>query len=259
MNSYSTQKLKQLTEKYENILNNHINISNNNINISNNMLSEIIINGNNINLEKIKLDLINYIKTSVKNKTNNLCFITPYLLYRDEINNNNIYNTLLISLFNEEEVNKTKVNISRSDNTFKKEVKQLYNTCQVSGCHISCCDVAHILEFKDCTTNIDRYNKYNGLLLKGDIHRYWDLGYIKLNFDNNYDNNNYDNNNYDNCLIYFTINKDKINQQLDSHNLLFNVIDELKLNDENEKCYLNFHKEYFNAYKYYITRRNDYL
>lgn len=257
MTSYSTQELKYLVDKFE-IVNNKCkkNITYTNMNtITYNNMNNITCD---ITLEKTKEDLINYIiknvksTTNVENGNNYLCFIVSYLLYKDEINNNKIYETLLISLFSEDEINKIKIKqtISRNDYTFKKELKQLYNICQVTGCHISCCDVAHILEFKDCTTNVDRYNKYNGLLLKGDIHRFWDLGYIKLNFDNT---------NNDNCSIFFTINKEKINHQLDNHNLLFNVIDELKLSDENAKCYLYFHKEYFNDYKYYIARRNDYL
>lgn len=201
---------------------------------------------NNINRDKLILYMTKYI--------DKLEYFKPYLDFKDFKNNNNFFNNiLLIALNNKEKNNNNKIiSISndftlrniRNDEEYKRNIKSMYSECQVSGYHILGCEVAHIWEFKDCETNDDKYNKFNGLLLKSQIHKYWDANYLIINYD------------LVKKTLYFVINYSKIININNYELLLNNILEELKLKTHNEKCFINFNKDYFNSYVYFIKKRN---
>ena len=207
---------------------------------------------NNKDNNMVKNNLISYITKHY----NKLPYISLYLKHKDIKNNNKYYEYFLKTIIDNkyidknnndinEELDKYKLNNIRNDRDYKNKIRQMYLVCQVSGYHMLGCEVAHIWEFKDCETTEDKYHKFNGLLLKTQIHRYWDAGYIKLGY------------NLNDRTIYFMIDNDKI-INIDNKSLfLDNLLSELNLKNINDKCYVNFNKEYFNSYLHFIRRRDN--
>jgi len=81
---------------------------------------------------------------------------------------------------------KSKTIINRNDDTFKSEVKALFNKCIIcdddnTNCCLECCEVAHIWDFAKCDNENDKYNSYNGLLMCANMHTLFDKDLIKLN------------------------------------------------------------------------------
>lgn len=208
---------------------------------STNTLSMLI---NDYMLNNDKTQISNYI---IKHK-NKSGFILSYLNYLDNKHNTNIY----LGLYNDalKITDKFTKRKQRNDSEYKKEVINLANNkCQLTGTHIKGCEVAHILDFQYCEYNCDKYSPYNGLLLKAQIHKYWDANYLKLNF------------NIKNETIYFTINYDKIKLEHDSETLIEDIKNELCYNtnyNASDEFFLTINNEYFNEYKYYISSRNTY-
>ena len=173
-------------------------------------------------------------------------YILPYLNYLDNKYNTCEYLDLYNNALELNEDNYSRIKI-RSDYDFKNDVKKLANyKCQITNTHLKGCEVAHILDFQYCEYNSDKYSAYNGLLLKTQIHKYWDADYIKLEFD------------VKNNTIFFVLNNDKIELEDNSDILLMNIRYELSNNLYSDKYYLNFCKDNFNEYKYYISARNDF-
>lgn len=64
--------------------------------------------------------------------------------------------------------------------TFKKQLIDRYKCCIISGNTENTCDAAHIIPYSILDTN-DKYNIDNGLLLRTDLHRYFDNKILKIN------------------------------------------------------------------------------
>ena len=68
----------------------------------------------------------------------------------------------------------------RYDSKYKKEVKERYkNTCVISGTTATV-QVCHIKPFSESNDD-EKYDVYNGILLRDDIHILFDRGDIKIN------------------------------------------------------------------------------
>jgi predicted restriction endonuclease len=68
--------------------------------------------------------------------------------------------------------------ICRNDEEFKKAVKDRYKTCIIcdnnSECDESVYEVAHILDFSKCETELEKYDVNNGLLMCANMHKRFD-------------------------------------------------------------------------------------
>jgi hypothetical protein len=208
--------------------------------------------------------LVNEFETTTNNKTKNnlvlyilkynnckLEYMESYLAFKDYQNKNNNYQLFLEDILKNGQTNTNynnnhefELTTNRKDEEYKKSVKEMYSVCQVTGYHYFGCEVAHIWEFKDCETDEDKYNKFNGLLLKAQIHKYWDAGYLILNYDEN------------TRSIYFKININKVNTKENSDLFYNDLMNELTIKDINEKAYINYCEEYFNSYTFFIKKRN---
>ncbi len=63
---------------------------------------------------------------------------------------------------------------------FKKQLIERYGCCVISKNTVETCDAAHIIPYSKLNTN-DKYNIDNGLLLRTDLHRYFDNKILKIN------------------------------------------------------------------------------
>jgi len=73
--------------------------------------------------------------------------------------------------------------IQRKDWYFKKDVKNYYKKCIITGRSEYICEVAHIYPFSDSSLD-DKYNPYNGILICRDLHKLFDNKLLKINPDN---------------------------------------------------------------------------
>ena len=156
-------------------------------------------------------------------------------------NYKNYYN-IWLNTFNNiiADINKEKSNISqktnRNDGEYRKAVKQMYIECQVTNTSpkLDNLDVAHIHEFKNCKNDFDRYNKFNGLLLRSDIHKSWDEGNnLILCYNDN------------TSTVYFKVLTDEFKKSYS------------EFLDNNENIPVNIKSEYYENYKKYIIKRNN--
>lgn len=194
------------------------------------------------------IEYINY----VINKTNNIQLSNVISKYLNDTKDNKDNND------NNEEIKQ-----KRKDANYKNNVIQLCEyKCVVTGKVLNC-EVAHIYEFKDCEYDCEKYDKFNGLYLKGDIHKLWDNKYLIIDYDNTNKN------------IFFRINTDNINLQDNSSIKIKEILKDCNIifDDENEsytasdntimldkikelKITININTDYFNYYKNYINKRN---
>jgi len=71
----------------------------------------------------------------------------------------------------------------RRDDKFKKDVKYRYNeSCIITGNDMDSCDIAHIVPFCD-STEFEKYDVDNGLILSKDLHALFDKNLLKINPD----------------------------------------------------------------------------
>ena len=71
----------------------------------------------------------------------------------------------------------------RKDYKFKKDVKYRYNeSCIITGNDMDSCDIAHIVPFCD-STEFEKYDVDNGLILSKDLHALFDKNLLKINPD----------------------------------------------------------------------------
>jgi len=135
-----------------------------------------------INCDELFNTISNLTPTEYNNKYNELINIYPNnkdkidLVFYDLYN----YETEIRENIEETIEETTEEKIKRKDEQFKKEVRDYYETCIVTGRSLSVCEVAHIFPFKKCEDK-DKYNKYNGLLLCCDLHQLFDNNLIKIN------------------------------------------------------------------------------
>jgi len=83
--------------------------------------------------------------------------------------------------------NQLKLQVCRNDDEFRKAVKDKYKTCiicDVNDCHKSAYEVAHIFDFSKCDNVDEKYDINNGLLMCGNMHKYFDDFLLKFNVDN---------------------------------------------------------------------------
>lgn len=213
------------------------------------LIDEFIKNTNEINTNKLKEYILKH-----KNKSD---LILPYLNYLDNKNGTTQYLDLYNNLLKLKEEDKYKKGFLRNDIIFKNDVKENANfKCQITNTHLKGCEVAHILDFQYCNYNCDKYSPYNGLLLKTQLHRYWDKDYLKLDFDIDIENKKE--------VIFFVLNYDKIKLEDNYDKLITDIKKELCFENntfnatDDMRYFLNFKKEDFDEYKYYISLRNDY-
>ena len=64
--------------------------------------------------------------------------------------------------------------------TFKKLLIERYKCCIISKNTENTCDAAHIIPYSKLDTN-NKYNIDNGLLIRTDLHRYFDNKILKIN------------------------------------------------------------------------------
>jgi hypothetical protein len=64
--------------------------------------------------------------------------------------------------------------------TFKKDLVERYKKCIITGVTEIACEACHIIPFSECENN-DKYNVNNGLLMRADLHKLFDSGYLKIN------------------------------------------------------------------------------
>lgn len=229
-------KLEHLRILSNNISNNILKIYNNNtvLDINSNTIDDSI---------KILYEYINQYKL-------HSYIIIPYLKYLDNTKNTQLYNAILELVFNNYNIYANCK--SRNSNEFVNNVKQLANNkCQVTALSNIFCQVCHIYPFSKCILDNDKYNKYNGLLLKDTIHKLFDKNIIKIYYDDN------------NANIYFKINKhiftekttilNEILLELDNNinyvNLSLDDIYNIKFNIYIDKSKYNYYKVYINKYK----------
>jgi hypothetical protein len=75
----------------------------------------------------------------------------------------------------------TKTSIIRKDSLYRNSViKRDSNKCVITRSSYAI-QVAHILDFKDCINNMERYDPNNGILLSADLHILFDSGKLFLN------------------------------------------------------------------------------
>lgn len=186
-----------------------------------------------------------------------------YIYYVLKKTNNIRLSNVINTFLNNDKDNNEEIKQKRKDANYKNNVMQLCEyKCVVTGKVLNC-EVAHIYEFKDCEYNCDKYDKFNGLYLKGDIHKLWDNKYLIIDYDNN------------NRTIYFRINTDNINLQdnfsikikeilkdcnilFDDENVSYTASDNTIMLDKIKelKIKININTEHFNYYKNYINKRN---
>lgn len=213
------------------------------------------------NLQKIEFGIIDLNDTTIQNKykflSKNIDFynnniVNNYKNYFDDFlldflknsfldeNYENYYN-IWLNIFNDiiNDINNEKLNtskkINRNDEEYCKAVKEMYVNCQVTNISpkLDNLEVAHIHEFKNCSNDFDRYNKFNGLLLRSDIHKSWDKGNnLKLCYDDN------------SSTIFFKV---LTNNFKESYS---------KFLDNNENIPVNIKTEYYQQYKTYIIKRD---
>lgn len=74
--------------------------------------------------------------------------------------------------------------ICRNDEEFKKVVKDRYKNCIIcdnnSECDESVYEVAHILDFSKCETELEKYDVNNGLLMCANMHKRFDKFLLKF-------------------------------------------------------------------------------
>jgi len=99
--------------------------------------------------------------------------------------------------------------------TFKKQLIERYGCCIISRNTEETCDAAHIIPFSRLKTD-DKYNINNGLLLRTDLHRYFDKKIFKIdpltlivNFDKDWLDKNQNYNEYNNIKININSNSIK--------------------------------------------------
>jgi len=83
-----------------------------------------------------------------------------------------------------------KLQVCRNDDEFKKSVTDRYKTCIIcdtNDCHKSSYQVAHILDFSKCETELEKYDINNGLLMCSNMHKYFDDSLLKIILDSVYD------------------------------------------------------------------------
>lgn len=131
-------------------------------------------------------------------------------------------------IFNDDKYNQIKTRIHQEK--FKKELNKLYNNqCILSK--VSVCEACHIIPF--CISEYgDKYDKYNGLLLKADLHVLFDEYKFSINpetftveFDKNFFNNQNDfneYNKYNNLKVNLENNKTLINNLSEHYNTFLN-------------------------------------
>jgi predicted restriction endonuclease len=61
----------------------------------------------------------------------------------------------------------------RRDYKFKKDVKDRYKKCIITGKSIKICEVAHIVAFRDAS-DMEKYDVNNGLILCCELHKLFD-------------------------------------------------------------------------------------
>ena len=79
-----------------------------------------------------------------------------------------------------------KLQVCRNDDEFKKAVKDRYKTCIICDnydCHKASYQVAHILDFSKCETELEKYDVNNGLLMCSNMHKYFDDLLLKFVLD----------------------------------------------------------------------------
>lgn len=214
------------------------------------------------NLQKIEIGIIDLNDTTTNNKykflSNNIDF------YNDNVVNNykNYFDDFLLDFLKEEyydenyeyyfnnwiitfnniieDINKQKLNISqkinRNDEEYCNAVKEMYIKCQVTNTpqKLDNLEVAHILEFKNCENDFDRYNKFNGLLLRSDIHKSWDKGNnLKLCYNDH------------NSSIFFKVLTDEFKE---AYSIFL---------DSYSNIPVNIKSEYYTNYKKYIIKRDN--
>jgi hypothetical protein len=199
-------------------------------------------------------DLEKYLQ---KYKKFSYSFLEYIKFIRDEHNDKNL--DTIINNFNYNELNKTETPI-RNDDTYRENVKKICNNRCVVTDNLLCNEVAHILEFKDCDCDNDRYCKFNGIFIKQYIHTLWDKEkLIIINF----------------CdkekKIFFKINVDKLNKEENANEKLNEIIRECSIPEteyknkslEEIRIPVNINEEnlknHFNEYKNYINRRNGFF
>lgn len=196
-----------------------------------------------------KQNIINYV-VSYKNKLKYMCL---YLKHMDKKNKNEYYKNLICYDLHKillEDVNPTySINENRTDEEYKNDIKEMYDKCQISGEHIKGCEIAHILEFKDCEDEKHKYNKFNGLVLNAQIHKYWDKGHLKIEC------------NDDDKRIYFMINKDDkdIQYSIDNEddNLVDCLLNLLFIKNINDQRDIDYNKYDYDSYSFFIKQRNS--
>jgi len=192
---------------------------------------------------KLELYLLN-------NKDYSYSFMSFLIFMRNEYNNNYIDNIILN--FNLKTKLDLKYNKIRYDIKYKSDVKELFNNECVVTKTILINEVAHILEFKDCKFEHDKYNKFNGLYINKNLHYLWDNNLLILDY----------------CLktkqIYFKINIEKLNNKINKDKKIIEILYYCMIKDYDINniqflhILLNINKKYFDNYKYYIDLRNNY-
>ncbi len=81
-------------------------------------------------------------------------------------------------LYSEDNIN-NKIN-RNGQITFKKLLIERYKCCIISKNTENTCDAAHIIPYSKLDTN-NKYNVDNGLLIRTDLHRYFDNKILKIN------------------------------------------------------------------------------
>ena len=70
----------------------------------------------------------------------------------------------------------------RNDKEFRKSVRERYNNkCIITGYDVAVCDVAHIKDFSNCTTDYEKYDINNGILLCKNMHSLFDKYFFSIN------------------------------------------------------------------------------
>jgi hypothetical protein len=214
------------------------------------------------NLQEVENGIIDLNNTTINNKyiflVNNIDF------YNNNVVNNykNYFDDFLLDLLRDEyydeeykiyydtwynvfndiivDINDEKLNISkkknRNDTEYRDAVNKMYYNCQVTNTSpkLDNLDVAHIHEFKNCRNNYDRYNKFNGLVLRSDIHRTWDAGNnLKLCYDDN------------TSTIFFKVLTKEFKEKY------------LEFLDNDGNIPVKIKSEYYVEYKKYIIKRNN--
>ena len=68
----------------------------------------------------------------------------------------------------------------KNQKMFRMDLIDRYKKCIITDCHEIVCEACHIINFEECKDD-DKYNVNNGLLLRSDIHKLFDNGYLKIN------------------------------------------------------------------------------